>query len=85
MLPQLKVRCAVTVSCSHVLDVAAQVSTILNADEHRSFSARGERHQAVAGGGSEEGLEEPDRNSMQHIACNEDHRVRKASDVLTRT
>ncbi len=49
-------------------------------------AARGrERHQAAADGDTEEGLQEPDRDGMQHIARDDDHRVRTASHVPTRT
>ncbi len=33
----------------------------------------------------EEGLQEPDRDSTQHIARGDDHRVRTSSHVSTRT
>ncbi len=46
---------------------------------------RRERHQAAADGDTEEGLQEPDRDGTQHIARDDDHRVRTASHVPTRT
>ncbi|XP_050992889.1 NACHT, LRR and PYD domains-containing protein 1 homolog [Labeo rohita] len=45
--------------------------------------AGGERHQAAADGGSEEGLQQPDRDGSQHVAHDEDHRVRTPSHVST--
>ncbi len=49
-------------------------------------AARGsEQHQAVADGNTEEGLQEPDRDGMQHIARGDDHRVRTSSHESTRT
>ncbi|XP_050953629.1 uncharacterized protein LOC127155467 [Labeo rohita] len=61
---------------ARVLDVSAQ--------RRRDRPARGgERHQAAADGGSEEGLQQPDRDCSQHVARNEDHRVRTASHVST--
>ncbi len=65
---------------ARVLYVSAQIPTILKDDE----SGR-ERHQAAADGDTEEGLQEPDRDGTQHIARDDDHRVRTASHVSTRT
>ncbi len=49
-------------------------------------AARGrERHQAAADGDTEEGLQEPYRDGTQHIARDDDHLVRTASHVSTRT
>ncbi|CAM4651504.1 unnamed protein product [Leuciscus chuanchicus] len=57
---------------ARVLDVAAQVPEILNGDERIGavvlHAGTNERHQAAADGGSEEGLQEPDRDGTQHIA-----------------
>ncbi|KAL0150617.1 hypothetical protein M9458_054078, partial [Cirrhinus mrigala] len=71
---------------ARVLDVSAQIPAILKDGESVGaivLHAGGERHQAAADGGSEEGLQQPDRDGSQHVAHDEDHRVRTASHVLT--
>ncbi|XP_050966677.1 uncharacterized protein LOC127165809 isoform X4 [Labeo rohita] len=71
---------------ARVLDVSAQIPAILKDGESVGaivLHAGGERHQAAADGGSEEGLQQPDRDGSQHVAHNEDHRVRTASHVST--
>ncbi len=50
-----------------------------------SAACGGERHKAEADGDTEEGLQELDRDGTQHIARDDDHRVRTYSHVWTRT
>ncbi len=72
---------------ARVLDVSAQIPAILKDDESVGAvvaARRRERHQAAADGDTEEGLQDPDRDSTQHIAHDDDHRVRTASHVPTR-
>ncbi len=39
----------------------------------------------MADGDTEEGLQEPDRDGTQHIARDDNHRVRTSSHISTRT
>ncbi len=50
-----------------------------------SAACGGERHQAEADRDTEEGFQELDRDGTQHIARDDDHRVRTSSHVWTRT
>ncbi|KAL0147247.1 hypothetical protein M9458_057450 [Cirrhinus mrigala] len=59
---------------ARVLDVSAQIPAILK--DGKSVST------IVLHGGSEEGLKQPDRDGSQHVAHDEDHRVRTASHIL---
>ncbi len=68
---------------ARVLDVSAQIPAILKDDE--SVAAVVIHAGAAADGDTEEGLQESDRDGMQHIACDDDHRVRTSSYISTRT
>ncbi len=75
---------------AHVLDVSAQIPAILKDDEsvgavvlHTGVNDTKLRQTLKRD--TEKGLQEPDRDGTQHIARDDDHRVRTASHVPTRT
>ncbi|KAI2645396.1 ATP-dependent DNA helicase Q1 [Labeo rohita] len=63
---------------ARVLDVSTQIPAILMDGESVGgivLHAGGEQHQAAADGGSEEGLQQPDRDGSQHVAGDQDHLI----------
>ncbi len=72
---------------ARVLDVSAQIPAILKGNESVAAVVihAGVNDTKMRQTETKEGLQDPDRDGTQHIARNDDHRVRTASNVSTRT
>ncbi len=71
---------------ARVLDVSVQIPAILKGDESvAAVVIHTGVNDPVADGDTEERLQEPDRDGTQHIARDDDHRVRTTFHVSTRT